>query len=324
MKRLLVCLLAVLAVSIVVTGLTPEKSVIAHRGAAGYLPEHTLPAYAYAYALGADFIEIDLVMTQDGSLICLHDIYLELTTNVEEIYPDRKRSDGHWYASDFTLAEVRILRAHERTNSAGSPVFSERFPVTGSFFSVPTFIEAIELVQGLNQSTGGDVGLYPELKRPSWHASEGLPMENAFLQILGSYGYTDRSANIYVQCFEAETLRTLRAEYGTQLRLVQLVSANWTYAAMWTEAGLDEISQYADGIGPSKSLVEGNPSYVSWAHARDLIVHPYTFRADVLPSGYDSIAEELTTFYFDYDVDGVFTDFPDAAIQALMEPQEAP
>lgn len=317
MKRILAGLVILLAVS--GSAAAQDKLVIAHRGAAGYLPEHTLAGYAYAYALGADFIETDLVMTRDAVFICVHDVTLELTTDVEQIYPDRHRRDGHWYAADFTLEEIRQLRVHERTSSSGSPAFAGRFPLDQSAFSVPTFVEVIELVQGLNRSTGRAVGLYPELKRPSWHADEGLPMEVSLLEVLEAAGYSGSDASIYVQCFEAETLRTLRFQYATELQLIQLISSSWSYSAMWTDAGLEEIAQYADGIGPSKSIIETNPSYVSWAHHHDLVVHPYTFRADDLPSGYASLDEELNTFFFEYGVDGVFTDFPDAAIRVLEE-----
>ncbi len=316
MKRGLVAFLC-LVLAITASALSQEETVIAHRGASGYLPEHTLPAYAYAHALGADFVELDLVMTKDRVLICLHDIYLEPTTDVELQYPERCRGDGHWYAADFTYDEVQRLHVHERTTSSNSPVFPDRFPLGRSSFFVPTLTEAIELVQGLNRSTGKDVGLYPELKRPSWHSSEGLPMEEAFLEILADYGYSGKDANVIVQCFEADTLRALRSVFDAPFRLIQLVSASWAYAAMWTESGLDAIAEYADGIGPSKTIIENNPSYVAWAHARHLIVHPYTFRADSLPAGYESLEEELETFYFDYGVDGVFTDFPDAAIHVL-------
>jgi glycerophosphoryl diester phosphodiesterase len=315
-KRLVAWLFIVLILSTVAFGQT--KSIIGHRGAAGYLPEHTLESYALAYAMGADYIEPDLVMSGDGVLICLHDIYLESTTDVEEVFPDRKRRDGHWYAADFTRSELRDLSVHERTRSNGSPVYPGRFPLGRARFGIPTFVEMIELVQGLNASTGGDVGLYPELKRPEWHASEGLPMDDPFLDVLGSYGYLGPEASIFVQCFEAATLKRLRADAAAStLRLVQLISASGTYAHMWTPSGLDEIAAYADAIGPSKTLIERNPDFVPWAHERGLLVHPYTFRADSLPPGYGSLEEELTTFYFDYGVDGVFTDFPDIAAALL-------
>jgi glycerophosphoryl diester phosphodiesterase len=317
MKRLVVSLWILLLISGV--ALAQEKIVIGHRGAAGYLPEHTLAGYAYAHALGADYIEPDLVMTSDGILICLHDIYLEPTTDVEEAYPDRHRRDGHWYAADFTLAEVRELSVHERSRSDGEPVFPGRFPLEGSRFAVPTFVEMIELVQGLNRSTGRDVGLYPELKRPAWHASEGLPMEGALLEVLERHSYLGAESKIFVQCFEAEMLKLLRSEWGSTLKLVQLISATGAYARMWTQAGLDEIAAYANAIGPSKTIIETNPAFVTWAHACGLAVHPYTFRADDLPAKYPSLEEELGTFYFDYNVDGVFSDFPDIAARVLAE-----
>ena len=317
MKRIGLLLLALIVLSGVALG--QVKSVIGHRGAAGYLPEHTLAGYALGYALGADYIEPDLVMTSDGILICLHDIYLEPTTDVETIFPDRERSDGHWYAADFTLEEIGQLRVHERTGSSGLPVYPDRFPLEASRFSVPTFAEVVQLVQGLNHTTGQNVGLYPELKRPSWHASEGLPMEGALAAVLNEYGLLEPQAKLYVQCFEADTLRALHAEWGTRLRLIQLVSGSFSYAGMWSEAGLDSIAVYARGIGPSKSIIESNPAYVAWAHERQLLVHPYTFRLDDLPSRYMSLEDELVTFLFAYNVDGVFTDFPDIAARVLAE-----
>ena len=194
---------------------TPTKIVIAHRGASGYLPEHTLPAYALAHGMGADFIEPDLVLTRDGHLICLHDIYLEATTNVEQLFPDRARDDGRWYAADFTLDEIRRLQADERLDG--------RFPKGASRFAVPAFTEMIELVQGLNERTGRAVGIYPELKAPAWHRAEGLPMEKALLKVLGRYGYLEDGAPIFVQSFEEESLRRLR-ELGSELPQVFLMA----------------------------------------------------------------------------------------------------
>lgn len=300
--------------------MAPGKIVIAHRGASGYLPEHTLEAYAMAYAMGADYIEPDLVLTKDGTFVILHDITLEDTTDVEQVFPDRRRDDGRWYAADFTLDEIKQLRVHERTRKDGTPYFPNRFPLNRSKFEVPTFTEMIELIQGLNTSTGRDVGIYPEIKRPGWHAKQGLPMEEALLEILSQYGYTGPDAKVYVQSFEASALKKLRFELGTELPLVQLIgSRGATYNAMVTEEGLDEIATYADGIGPSKVRIETNPDLVQWAHARGLVVHPYTFRADALPKSgqYQTFEEELHQFYVVYDVDGLFTDFPDRVVRFL-------
>lgn len=282
--------------------------VIAHRGASGYVPEHTLEAYAMAHAQGADYIEPDLVLTKDKVFICLHDIHLEPTTNVEEVFPDRKREDGKWYAADFTLEEIKRLRAHER--------LPNRFPKDSSAFEVPTFAEMIELVQGLNKTTGREAGIYPELKEPAWHRENGLPMEEAFLSMLSRYGYTGRDAKVYVQCFDAASLRRMRDELGSQLPQIQLMGGDKNSPMLTTE-GLDAIAAYANGIGPAKTVIEANPDLVQWAHERGLAVHPYTLRADSVPSKYGTFEAELEQFYSVYAVDGVFIDHPDRALRYL-------
>ena len=314
MKRILIVLGIVLAIGLI--AVAQGKIVIGHRGAAGYVPEETIAGYAFGYALGADYLEPDLVMTKDAQFICMHDIYLEPTTDVEQGFPNRRRSDGHWYAADFTLAEIKTLSVHERCKSNGTPYFPDRFPVGKSRFEVPTFTEMIDLVQGLNKSTGRDVGIYPELKRPSWHAAQGLPMGQALLDMLSNYGYAAAGAKIYIQSFEVASLQELRT-LGTKIQLIQLVSGSWGYANMWTKEGLDTIAAYADGIGPSKTIIEKNPDYVEWAHARGLVVHPYTFRKDQLAEKYPTLEAELNQFYFTYNVDGLFTDFVDIAAAIL-------
>lgn len=286
-----------------------DKLVIAHRGASGYLPEHTLEAYALAHGLGAHYIEADLVMTKDGVLICLHDLWLEATTDAEEAFPGRKRADGHWYAVDFTLAEIKALRVHERTRGGGVPQYPGRFPVSWAKFEVPTLAEMIELVQGLNKATGREVGIYPELKRPAWHAEQGLPMEQPLLALLDRYGYTGAGAKAYIQSFEPDSLKKLRFELGTKLPLVLLLS--WEQPV--TQDGLAQWATYVNGIGPDKRIVAANPAVVRWAQDRGLSVHAWTFRQDALPMGYATLEEELEQFLFVYGVDGVFSDFPDLA-----------
>ena len=287
-----------------------DKIVIAHRGASGYLPEHTLESYTMGYALGADYIEPDLAMTKDGLFVCMHDNQLERTTDVKEKFPDRKREDGHWYVADFVLSEIKELRNREYQ--------PKRFPTTSAICQVPTFEEVIELVQGLNQSTGRNVGIYPELKSPAWHRQEGLPMEEAFLKVLDHYGYRGKDAKIFVQCFEAETLKKLRNELKSELPQIFLVGDAKEAAALLTPEGLDAIRAFAEGIGPAKALIEADPGIVKRAHERGLVVHPYTFRSDqFVPPKYGTMEKELTQFYFTYDVDGVFTDFPDKAVRVL-------
>jgi glycerophosphoryl diester phosphodiesterase len=285
------------------------KIVIAHRGASGYLPEHTLEAYTLAFGMGADYIEPDLVRTKDGAFISLHDIHLEGTTDVEQRFPDRAREDGRWYAADFTLAEIKTLKCHERLKN--------RFPEGKSSFEVPTFEEVIELVQGLNQVTGRNVGIYPELKQPSFHNREGLPMEKAFLDIVTRYGYEGPHAKIFVQCFEHKTLQALRTEFGCTLPQIALISDSPIFAKALSDEGLAEIATYAQGIGPSKSIIEKDPELVRRAHDLSLLVHPYTVRCDQVPGKYTNTQEELGTLYFRYDVDGLFTDCPDDAVRIL-------
>jgi len=321
-------LIIVLLVGLTLSGFSEEpldKIVIAHRGASGYLPEHTLESYVMAYALGADFIETDLALTRDGAFVCIHDIYLEYTTNVKDLFPERSRKDRHWYVVDFSLEEIKQLKVHERTRANGIAYFPYRFPLNFSKFEIPTFAEMIELIQGLNKSTGSNVGIYPEIKKPSWHAEQGLPMEEALLEVLHRYGYEGRDAKIFVQCFEAESLKKLRFELGTDLPLVLLTGAtvgNYEgkvkpFSGKLTEDILDQIATYADGIGPCKDRIEVNPGIVQWAHERGLVVHAWTMRADSLPAQYQTFDEELYQFYIIYKVDGLFTDFTDRTVQFL-------
>jgi glycerophosphoryl diester phosphodiesterase len=158
--------------------------VIAHRGASGYLPEHTLEAKALAYGMGADYLEQDVVATRDDELVVIHDIFLDRVSNVAEKFPDRKRDDGRFYARDFDLAEIRTLRAWERRGDDGiTAVFPKRFPTGQGAFQIPTLREEIKLVQGLNKSTGRSVGMYVEIKRPAWHKGEGVDISPILLQL---------------------------------------------------------------------------------------------------------------------------------------------
>lgn len=282
-----------------------QPVVIAHRGASGYLPEHTLEAYAMAYALGADYIEQDLVMTRDGVLVCLHDIHLESTTDVEERFPDRAREDGRWYAADFTLAEIQTLRAHER--------LPKRFPVGHADFVAPTFTQAIELVQGLNTSTGKAVGIYPELKQPSFHRREGLDMLAPFVETLRRHGYDAPDAPIFIQCFEHKTLQQLRADHGVKAPMIALVGGDAFFDRAVSAEGLAEIAAYAQGIGPDKGRVFKDPELVQRAHANGLAVHPYTLRADVVPRAYENFEAEMRALFVEMGVDGAFTDHTDRA-----------
>jgi len=299
--------------------------IIAHRGASGYLPEHTLEAKAMAYAMGADYIEQDVVLTRDDVPIVVHDIILDTVTNVTEVFPDRARPDGHFYAIDFTLAEIKRLKVHERIDpQTGQPAFPERFLLeTVVDFRIPTLEEEIVMILGLNRSTGRAVGIYPELKEPAFHQREGKDIGPIVLELLARYGYARREDSVFVQCFDPDYLRYLRETLGTDLKLIQLISSS--QATLVTPQGLDVVAEYADGIGPSLGLVlsfdgQGQPHYtglIEQAHARGLVVHAYTARADALPANAQSFEHLLEAVFGGAGLDAVFTDHPDRAAAFL-------
>lgn len=310
-----------------------DKIVIAHRGASGYLPEHTLASKAMAYAQGVDFIEQDLVMSRDDEIIVLHDHLLDTVSNVRELFPDRARPDGSFYVVDFTLDELRRLAIYERFEFGDGkmkPVFPRRFPIAASTFRIHTLAEEIELIQGLNRSTGNSIGIYPEIKSPSFHRQEGKDISVAVLSVLKEYGYINHSGDIYLQCFDPDELvrihdRLLPAA-EMKLPLIQLIAGEARYKPMLSADGMQEVSKYAVGIGPSMSLLvdaESTASNVSisnltaWAHASNLKVHAYTFRqdSDQIPPYASNFEHLLKIFFVDVGIDGVFTDFPDRVVE---------
>ena len=322
--------------------------VIAHRGASGYVPEHTLAAYALAILQGADYVEPDLVMTRDGQLVARHDNELGLTTDVAQRaeFANRKRTqtvDGvsleGWFSEDFTLAELKTLRAIERIPQVRPA--NQRFD---GQFEIPTLQEIIDLVKSLQLSQQRVIGLYPETKHPTHFQQIGLAMEQPLVKVLGRNGYDSAKAPVYIQSFEVENLKTLSRL--TRVRLVQLL---WTegqpydqqvlgtglsYAQMITPKGLKNIARYASGIGPEKGMViprdaAGNLTtptrLVRDAHAAKLTVHPYTFRAENAflptslrngsePAGRGDIEAELRAFLAT-GIDGLFIDQPDIAVR---------
>jgi len=306
----------------------PCPAIIAHRGACGYLPEHTLPAVELAHTFGADYIEQDVVLTSDGVPIVMHDVTLELTTNVAVLFPERHRDDGLFYAIDFTLEEIKTLNAHERTESDGSPVFPRRYSGTGLKFKVPTLAEEIETVDRLNAASGKRTGVYIELKRPEFHEQEGVDIYHAVLDILTAFNRLGENAETVIQCFDPETLKRLAHEGIFKGPLVQLVLtesiANWRgdFEAMHTMSGLKEVAKYAHGIGPDVNLLEnmsGDPSeMVVAAKKLGLFLHPYTLRADSesIPGvNFEALHKKL---FIDLEVDGAFTDFADQTRELLV------
>jgi len=318
---------------------TEKRLVIAHRGASGYLPEHTIAAKAMAYAQGADYIEQDLVMTKDDELVVLHDRHLDTVTNVAQIFPDRDRADGRYYVIDFTLEEIRQLSVVERfkmKEGIATPVFKDRFPLGKSSFRVHTFAEEIELVQGLNVSTGKSVGIYPEIKSPAFHRDEGKDIAAAALSVLKQYGYNEKTDKVFLQCFDSSELQRihdeLMPELNMDLPLVQLMGTEQEYHWMLSDSGVQQLATYVDGIGPSAYLLIAPDStaseikvtnLVELAHAAGLQVHPYTFRRErnQMPPFAKDYDDFLRIFFDQVGVDGVFTDFPDLTVRFVESNQ---
>ena len=287
----------------------PRPDVIAHRGASGYLPEHTLAAYAMAHAMGADWIEPDLVMSSDGVLICGHEVTLEDTTDVTDVFPDRARTDGSFYAIDFTADELAQLQRLGRVGSDRPRQPGHR---------VPTFEEALTMIRDLDERTGRTTGIIPEIKDPEFHRKNGRPIEPALLRVLRSHGYTTREDPAVIQSFDPWSLEAMREVMGTDLRLVYLTSKDMQ------DVVLDEVARYCDGIGPNKNLLAQQDGDVfvptglaERIRARGLTIWPWTFRGDALITA---------RFLAAVPVDGFFTDFTDRGVAAadLLAEQNLP
>lgn len=298
-----------------------KKIVIAHRGASGYLPEHTLEAKAMAHAMNVDFIEQDLVLSKDDVPIVIHDIYLDDVTNVAKIFPNRKRKNNRFYVVDFTFNELKLLQVTERFNpKTGKQVYKKRFPFWKGNFKLHSLQEEIELIQGLNKSTGKNIGIYPEIKAPKFHQNEGKKLTEIVLKVLADYGYKTKNDMCILQCFNAKELERIRVELKSDLFLVQLLEHP-------EEAKqLSHFATYANGIGPwYRQILDKKvdnkftfTSLVSDAHKLGLKVHPFTFRADALGE-FLSFKEMMQTLLIDANVDGAFTDFPDLVVDFLSK-----
>jgi glycerophosphoryl diester phosphodiesterase len=325
--------------------------VIGHRGAPGYLPEHTLAGYALAVFQGADFIEPDLVMTKDGVLIARHEPILDETTDVSARpeFASRRTSkvlDGFsvtgWWAEDFTLAEIKQLRARERI-----PTVRPANTRVDDQLEVPTLQEVIDLAKALEKVTGRRIGIYPETKHPTYTRNLGLAMEETLVAVLKKNGYEGKRDRVFIKSFEVSNLKKLA--HMTNIPLVQLfggansrpfdvvaAGGTLTYGQMATAEGLAQIVTYADGVGPSKGYVipvvggvlspANATNFVRDAHAVGLVVHPYTYRVEnqflppnlrigTDPNGRGDLQAEIKMF-LDAGVDGFFTDNTDVGVKA--------
>ena len=337
--------------------------VIGHRGASGYRPEHTLASYRLAIQLGANYIEPDLVSTRDGVLIARHEPNITGTTDVSSRpeFASRQttrqvdgRSETGWFADDFTLAEIKTLRAVERL-----PALRTESASFNGQFEVPTLQEVIDLAKQESLSSGRTIGIYPETKHPTYFQQLGLPLEQRLVDTLNANGLTGPNAPVFIQSFEVANLKQLNGL--TDVPLVQLLDANdvrpdgtldfnqpydfvvsgdaRTYGDLLTPEGLAEVATYANGLGPWKRMIvpttgtdlngDGTisadeltiapaTSLIDDAHRAGLLVHPYTFRSEpnFLARGYggDPVAEYLQ--FYALGVDGLFSDNPDVAVRA--------
>ena len=315
--------------------------IIAHRGASGFRPEHTLASYELAISLGADYIEPDLVSTKDGVLIARHENEISTTTNVAECpeFTSRQTTkliDGKsitgWFTEDFTLAEIKTLKAKERLPFRDRS-FDDKFPI-------PTFQEIIDLVKLKSGEICRSIGIYPETKHPTYFASIGLPLEEPLIEILHNNGYKSATDPIFIQSFETGNLQKLKKL--TELPLIQLLENSGqpfdfvmngdrrTYHDLTKPQELAKIAEYAAGIGPNKHMIIpvdsdskllSPTSLIADAHAAGLLVHPYTFRNEdqYLAPDYNQNPEAEYKQFFNLGVDGVFTDFPNTALTVIRQ-----
>jgi glycerophosphoryl diester phosphodiesterase len=319
--------------------------IIAHRGLSGEYPEHTLAGYRAAIKAGADYVEPDLVLTKDSVLVARHENAISETTDVAD-HPEfaarkaTKTIDGKkatdWFTEDFTLAELKTLRAKERL-----PLL--RSKARDGQYEIPTFAEILDLLVAVNKGRNKPVGVYPETKHPSYFAQIGLPHEEPLLKTLAQYGYNTADSAVFIQSFEVDNLIALRAK--TKVPLIQLMDAEGspadhperTYAQMATADGLRAVAQYANGIGPNKAMIIprnlignlGEPTaLVTNAHAAGLKVHPWTFRREnfflplamrsrINPASHGDLAAEMKAFLAT-GIDGLFTDNTPEAAEALI------
>ena len=297
----------------------PSILVIAHRGASGERPEHTIESYRLAIEEGADYIEPDLVMTRDGVLIARHENEIGGTTDVAQHaeFAARCRTqtiDGEtmtgWFTEDFTLAEIKTLRARERL-----PQLRPQNCVFDGQFLIPTFDDIMQLADETNRGRGADarIGVYPETKHPAHFTGIGLPLEQSVLDTLRRHGYDAAGSPVFIQSFDPRNLRELRAK--TSLPLIQLLEHEL--------GNLADIAKYADGIGIAKALA--TPSGVRAAHALNLKVHVWTFRAEneflpddlrigAAPAAHGDLEGEIRRF-LDRGIDGMFIDFPAVGVR---------
>lgn len=330
------------------SGKENDRVIVAHRGASGYLPEHTLESKALAFGQGADYLEQDLAMTKDDKIVVIHDHFLDSLTDVAKKFPNRSREDGRYYVIDFTLEEIQTLEMTETfktINGKQVQVYPDRFPIWKSNFKIHTLEDELEFIQGLEKSTGKKIGIYPEIKAPWFHRKNGKDIAKSTLEVLKKYGYITKDSPIYFQTFDYNELKRIKTkllpEMGMDLKLVQLVAytdwnetqeknskgewINYSYDWMFKKGAMKEISKYADGIGPGWYMLiddenskKGNiklTQMVEEIKSSGMESHPYTVRKDALPSYFDNVNQMYETLLYKAGATGLFTDFPDLGVK---------
>lgn len=313
-----------------------ELAIIAHRGYPSKIPDHTLESYTLAAEAGADFIEPDLVITKDGILICRHENELSLTTNVADLFPKRKKEkwvDGvkviGWFAEDFTLKEIKELRARQP--------LAIRDQSLNDKYSIPTFREFLQLTRSLTVRLKKPIGIYPELKHPTYFQQIRLPLEEIFLKDLHDSGFHHSENPVFIQSFEVNVFFQLKKlkHFSEKYKLMQLIGDPQespfdqthlplkqrkfrSYEEMLKPDGLRIISKYAHGIAPWKKIIQYSPSIVEMAHQNKLLVHLYTFRSEpnYLEEKHGGHPENEYYDYFKLNIDGLFTDDTNTALRA--------
>ncbi len=312
--------------------------IVGHRGAPGYVPEHTLRSYELAVDLGADFIEPDLVITKDRVLVARHENEISETTDVAEKFPDRKTTkivDGEkkegWFVEDFTLNEIKKLKAKERLKS--------RSQAENGLHQIPTFEEVVQFLLQKQKKTNRAIGIVPEIKHSTYFTHLHFDLEKELVRILKKYHLNSKDSKVMIQSFEISNLK--RLQKMTPVALVQLIGApqekpadqsnknSISYAEMVTDVGLQEIKKYANWISPAKAYIVQidknqkmiESDFVIRSHRAGLLVVPYTFRSDkeFLPSIYKSENKKEYLQFYKLNIDAVFSDFSDHAFAARKE-----
>ena len=311
-------------------------SVIAHRGAPRYVPEHSIEGLVMSHSWGVDFWEPDLVLSKDNVPIVLHDLYLDTTTDIatRKEFANRKRQDGRWYAIDLTLKEIKTLRLHERIDRhSGKRVYPKRFDPKVGNFKIPTFEEAVTILQQLNRTTQRTVGIYPEIKHAKFHEQHKKDIVKIVYEQIRDLGYENKPHEIFIQSFEASTLIRIKEEFKSPIPLVQLFGDFNSkyfpgYRQMLSEKGLRKVRSYATAVGVWIENLRDETGkdihpVIKRMQKLNFKTHVYTIRDDALPSWSTDLKQLMRWLIRDVKVDGVFTDTADKVLKTLLTQGQA-